>query len=65
MQHPDRSGWGDTLAAHLRDSWTFYAFQWTPPHLTRERHEQLLRNLEIDPAAFARLIETYEIPGVA
>lgn len=38
MQHLDRSGWGDTLASHVRSSWEFYAFVRTPSHLTPERH---------------------------
>lgn len=64
MQHPDRSGYGDTLAKHVRSSWMFYAMRETPPHLTRERHERVIKNLEIDPAVWSRMIETYAVPGL-
>lgn len=64
MQHPDRSGHDDTLAKHVRSSWLFYAMRETPPHLTRERHERVIKNLEINPAEWVRLIDTYAVPGL-
>ena len=64
MQHPDRSGLADTLSKHVRDGWSFYAFRTTPPHLTRERHLQVLKNLEVDPMEWSHLIDTYAIPGL-
>lgn len=64
MAHPDRTGYGDTLAKHVSSSWLFYSLRYTPAHLTRERHEQLIENLRIDTAVWGRLIDTYVVPGL-
>jgi hypothetical protein len=65
MQHPDRSGYGDTLAKHVASSWLFYSMRETPSHLTREQHVRVLKNIGADTAEWSRLIDTYAVPGLA
>lgn len=64
MKHPN-SGDFETLAKHVRSSWLFYAGRYTPPHLTPERHRQVLVNLKVDVVGYARLCDKYEVPGLS
>lgn len=64
MTHPDAGGYADSIQRHVRLEWMFYAFRSTPAHLTREKHELILKRLEVDTAKFAKFCDTYEIPGM-
>lgn len=62
MTHPDAGGYGDTIAKHILTEWLFYSFRKTPRHLTREQHQRVIKNLEIDTEKFGRFCDTYEVP---
>lgn len=62
MTHPSVGGYDDTVAKHVRNSWAFYAGRWTPSHMTTERHQRFLKDMEIDPCLWGSFLDTYEVP---
>lgn len=64
MVHPTRSG-HESLASHVRGTWECYAGRRIPAHLATDgRWERLIETLEIDPAEWAALLDTYAIGEV-